>query len=132
MDPLSRVRLDVWLDVACLFKTRSEAQRACRGGKVDVNGLPAKPHRTIRIDDRIRISRPFGRKQTLVIRGLDERQRSKAQARELYEDTTPLPLPEEIELRRLERQWRASQRAAHSPNTRERRTLRRFKERGYR
>ena len=28
------VRLDVWLDVACLFKTRSEAQRACKLGKV--------------------------------------------------------------------------------------------------
>ncbi len=34
-DPL---RLDVWLDVACLFKTRSDAKRACEGGKVSVNG----------------------------------------------------------------------------------------------
>ena len=32
------VRLDVWLDVACLYRTRSEAQRACVGGKVEVNG----------------------------------------------------------------------------------------------
>jgi len=30
------MRLDVWLDVACLFKTRSEAKKACAGGKVDV------------------------------------------------------------------------------------------------
>ena len=30
------MRLDVWLDVACLFRTRSEAQKACRNGKVDV------------------------------------------------------------------------------------------------
>src|SRR5262249_8455489 len=28
-------RVDVWLDVACLFKTRSLAQAACRGGKVE-------------------------------------------------------------------------------------------------
>ena len=28
------LRLDVWLDVACLCKTRSEAQRAVKGGKV--------------------------------------------------------------------------------------------------
>ena len=34
---LDAVRLDVWLDVACLFRTRSEAQNACRGGKVTVN-----------------------------------------------------------------------------------------------
>ncbi len=45
--PLDAVRLDVWLDVACLFKTRSEAQKACRGGKVDVNGQSGKPHRAI-------------------------------------------------------------------------------------
>ena len=42
------IRLDVWLDVACLFKTRSEAKRACEGGKVDVNGQTARPNRLIR------------------------------------------------------------------------------------
>ena len=55
------VRLDVWLDVACLFKTRSEAQKACRGGKVDVNGQTAKPNRMIRRGDELSIGRPFGR-----------------------------------------------------------------------
>ncbi len=48
---MDSVRLDVWLDVACLFKTRSEAQKACNGGKVDVNGQKAKPHRLLRVDD---------------------------------------------------------------------------------
>ena len=38
------VRLDVWLDVACLFKTRSEAKRACEGGKVTVNGEIGRAH----------------------------------------------------------------------------------------
>ena len=45
------IRLDVWLDVACLFRTRSEAQKACRNGKVDVNGTTAKPHREVRVGD---------------------------------------------------------------------------------
>ena len=121
-------RLDVWLDVACLFKTRSEAQKACSGGKVDVNGATAKPHRNIKAGDAIVISRPFGRKQTLTVRGLAERHVPKGQARTLYEDTTPLPSPEEIELRRLERQWRASSRPVHAPNKRERRALRKLKE----
>ena len=121
-------RLDVWLDVACLFKTRSEAQKACSGGKVDVNGATAKPHRNIRPGDAIVISRPFGRKQTLMVRALAERHVPKAQARTLYEDTTPLPPPEEVELRRLERQWRASSRPTHTPNKRERRALRKLKE----
>ena len=47
----AEVRLDVWLDVACLFKTRSEAQKACNGWKVDVNGHPGKPHLVIHIWD---------------------------------------------------------------------------------
>jgi len=29
-DPAAGVRLDIWLDVACLFRTRSEAQKAGR------------------------------------------------------------------------------------------------------
>src|SRR5262245_10483289 len=55
------VRLDVWLDVACLFKTRSEAQRACNGGKIEVNGQRARPNRQLRVGDELLISRPFGR-----------------------------------------------------------------------
>ena len=39
-DDRDDVRLDVWLDVACVFRTRSEAQKACRGGKVEWE-LPA-------------------------------------------------------------------------------------------
>ena len=47
---MAGVRLDQWLDVACLFKTRSEAQKACRLGKVSVNGAgrqaaPRRPGR---------------------------------------------------------------------------------------
>lgn len=117
--------------MACLFRTRSEAQHACTGGKVDVNGLSAKPHRAIRAGDRIRIARPLGRKQTVVVLGLADRHLPRAEARALYEDTTPPPTPGEIALRRLERQWRASVRPPHTPNTRERRMLRKLKEGDY-
>ena len=71
-DSAGGVRLDVWLDVACLFKTRSEAQKACRGGKVDVNGQTAKPNRLLSAGDEIQIGRPFGRKQRVVVRGIAE------------------------------------------------------------
>jgi ribosome-associated heat shock protein Hsp15 len=123
---MSQVRLDVWLDVACLFRTRSEAQKACKGGKVEVNGQTAKPHREIRIGDGIRITRPAGRRQIIVVRGLAERHVSRTLARELYTDTTPPLSAEEIGLRRLERVFRASAQAhpGRSPNKRERRALR--------
>ena len=47
------VRLDVWLDVACIAKTRSQAKTWCDGGKVEVNGVSAKAHRVVRVGDRI-------------------------------------------------------------------------------
>jgi len=123
------VRLDVWLDIACLFKTRSEAQKACRGGKIDVNGQKVKPNRLLRVGDELRISRPYGREQRVVVRALTDRHVAKAAARQLYEDLTPAPAPEEVEMRRLERMYRAAMTPPRAPDKNARRALRQFKER---
>lgn len=123
------MRLDVWLDIACLFKTRSEAQKACRSGKVDVNGQTAKPHRELKAGDEIVVSRPLGRKQRVVVRAFAEQHVPKAEARELYTDLTPPPSLEEIEARRIERLTRPFRSpSAGTPDKRERRALRRMKE----
>ena len=119
------VRLDVWLDIACLFKTRSEAKRACEGGKVEVNGDHAKPHRAVREGDRIRISRPFGRHQDVIVRITLDQHVKKAEARVLYDDVTPQPTAEEIEMRRMERVYRAASQAVGTPDRRRRREIRR-------
>jgi ribosome-associated heat shock protein Hsp15 len=123
------VRLDVWLDVACLFRTRSEAQKACHGGKIHVNGQAAKSHRQIRLGDEIRITRPMGRRQLVVVRQLEERHVPRAEARNLYEDRTPPPSPEEVEARRLERVFRASMgvQPSRPPSKRERRAILKLK-----
>jgi ribosome-associated heat shock protein Hsp15 len=121
------VRLDLWLDVACLYKTRSEAHRACEGGKVEVNGQRSKAHRLVRVGDRIQLSRPYGRKQTLIVAGLADRHIAKAEAKGLYNDTTPPISEEELALRRLERVYRASLQRTHAPDKRERRALRKLK-----
>jgi ribosome-associated heat shock protein Hsp15 len=97
-------RLDVWLDVACVFPTRSQAKAACEGGKVDLNGARAKPHREVRTGDRIAVSGREGARRELVVRGLAEHSIPKAEARKLYEDVTPAPAPEVLEARRLDRQ----------------------------
>lgn len=126
-----RVRLDVWLDVACLFKTRSEAQRACRGGKVDVNAQRAKPHRTVQPGDRLAITRPQGRRQLVVVRSLADRHLPRAEARTLYEDVTPPLTDDEREMLRLGRVLGSPIRpaGAKAPDVRDRRALRRLKHR---
>lgn len=127
--PLEAVRLDVWLDVACLYKTRSEAQRECKSGRVAVNGQPAKPHRLVRPGDQLALSRPMGATQSVVILGLAERSIPRADARGLYEDRTPRPTPEELACRRADRVFRAAQVAAGRPDKHQRRAVRKL--RGY-
>jgi ribosome-associated heat shock protein Hsp15 len=117
------VRLDVWLDVACLYRTRSEAQRECKVGRVTVNGAVAKPHRELRVGDQLVISRPGGRKQLIVVRGLTDKHIAKAEARELYEDRTPAPTPDEVEARRLERLFRATHKPPQRPDRRSQRNV---------
>jgi ribosome-associated heat shock protein Hsp15 len=121
------VRLDTWLDVACLFKTRSEAQKACKLGKVIVNGAEAKPHRDVKVGDEIEIQRPLQRKQLITVLALADKHIARAEARALYEDRTPKPTPEEIEMRRIERIYRATTTPPKRPERDMRRTLRRLK-----
>lgn len=122
------MRLDVWLDVACLFRTRSEAQKAIHTGKVSVNGQVSKAHRVVRAGDELVIGRHFGRRQTVVVKGLADRHIARAEARLLYEDRTPPPTAAEMEMRRLERMYRAAVTPPTTPDKRARRALRRMKE----
>jgi ribosome-associated heat shock protein Hsp15 len=125
--PATTVRLDIWLDIACLYRTRSEAQKACQGGKVEVNGQSSKPHRQLRVGDELRLSRPFGRKQTVTVVAIADRHMPKAEARLLYQDTSPPLSEEEKDMRRIERIYRAGMQRSHTPDKRERRALRKLR-----
>jgi ribosome-associated heat shock protein Hsp15 len=123
-------RLDIWLDVACIFKTRSQAQTACQRGRVEVNGDRGKPHRAVRPGDTIRIKIPGGRRRIIEVLEIETTNVPKARARELYVDHTPPPTPEEIELRKMQRLSTPPRRVQGSgaPKKRERRDLRKMKE----
>ena len=123
-ESLKKVRLDVWLDVSCLFRTRSEAQKACKGGKIDVNGQKAKPQRNIRPEDVISITRVNSIKQQIVVKQLAEKHLPKAEARTLYSDTTPPLSKEEKEFRQILRRIGPTTTA---PDKRQRRQLRQLK-----
>jgi ribosome-associated heat shock protein Hsp15 len=97
------VRIDVWLDVACLARTRSQAKELCDGGKVEVNGQRAKAHSLVRPDDRIVLTLGPDHRREVVVRAVAERHVARAEARTLFEDVTPPPSAEELELRRMAR-----------------------------
>ncbi len=100
IDPVE-VRLDKWLQVARVFKTRSQATRACNLSRVRVNGQPAKPHKGLSVGDRIEVERGDWTR-ILVVRELRDKPVAKALAAELYEDLSP-PRPQLSELERLMR-----------------------------
>ena len=80
------MRVDKWLWVARLMKTRSAAAEAVTGGKVHLNGRAVKPSREVAPGDELEITRGAVR-QTVVVKGLAPRRGPAAEAALLYEET---------------------------------------------
>jgi len=91
------VRIDKWLQIARVFKTRSKATDACNLGRVLVNGFQVKPHRDLAVDDRIEVR--FGDwTRVIVVKELREKSVSKEIAATLFEDLSqPRPRLDRID-----------------------------------
>jgi len=122
----SSVRLDKWLWAARFFKTRSVAREAVSGGKVQLNGNRAKPGRTLKIGDELRIQRAL-EEFTINVVELSESRGPATVARTLYEESEENRIKREklAEERRLVREQNAMH--ERSPDKRQRRNLMRFK-----
>ncbi len=120
------VRLDKWLWAARFFKTRRLATEAIKGGKVDVDGVRAKPAREVHVGQEIRVTKGAYVFE-VTVEALSDKRGPAPQARELYTES-------EESVRRRER-VRTEQRAAaaampqvqHRPDRRDRRRLAAFK-----
>jgi ribosome-associated heat shock protein Hsp15 len=121
------VRLDKWLQVARMFKTRTQATHACDLGRVRVNGQPAKPHRLLIPGDRVELQQGEW-ERILTVRELRDRPVPKAEAAALYEDLSP-PRPVADPIRRLLRRPPVVREAgAGRPTKKDRRDIDRWEE----
>jgi ribosome-associated heat shock protein Hsp15 len=121
------VRLDKWLHVACVFKTRTQATHAVDLNRVRVNGQPAKPHRNLVPGDRIEVEQGEWTR-VLVVKELREKPVSKEEARTPYEDLSP-PRPESDPLKRLlMRPPALREKGAGRPTKKERRDMEKWGE----
>lgn len=85
-DSESGQRLDKWLWISRLYRTRTLATDSVNGGKVRVNGQPAKPARAVRPGDEISLLRG-DHPMTVVVRGMAARRVSAKDVPALYEET---------------------------------------------
>ena len=116
-------RVDQWLWSIRLYKTRSLATDACRGGHVKVNGRAAKPATAVRIGDRVE-AHAHGRERVFeVVRPIDKRVGPPV-AVECYVDHSPPVPPREEEDLFLVRDMGTGR-----PTKRDRRQLDRFRSR---
>lgn len=124
------IRIDKWLWAARFFKTRSLAAQALSGGKVEINGVRAKPSRIVRAGDKLCVRRgPY--EWIVVVKELSHLRGPAPQAQRLYEETE-----ESMRHRQaIATQWQLERppefAAPGRPTKRDRRAISRFTKRGW-
>jgi len=83
---MDAVRIDKWLWAARFFKTRALASRACDLGRIQSNGVKAKPARDVHAGDKLHIENEGGTFEVVVLQ-LSEIRGPAAQAQTLYSET---------------------------------------------
>jgi len=120
------IRIDKWLWAARLFKTRSIAADAIKGGKVKVDDNPVKPSREVKEGDIIQVQ--VGQLHKVVeVKTVVKNRVSPKQVPEVYNDLTPKEEYERIEfMNAYKAEWR--DRGAGRPTKKERRMIERLKD----
>jgi len=123
---MSHVRLDKWLWAVRLYKTRSQATEACKGGKIKISGNNAKASREVNEGDKIEIHSGGIIKKVRVKKAVKNRV-SAALVPGLMEDLTPA---EELEKQQMIRQLNYEKRShgLGRPTKKDRRILNRLKD----
>ncbi|HHL57342.1 MAG: RNA-binding S4 domain-containing protein [Bacteroidetes bacterium] len=120
------MRIDKWLWAVRLFKTRTQASDACKGGKIKIAGQNAKPSREIKKGDEIEVQLAAIRKKVRVKELLKNRVAAKL-VDDYLEDLTS---PEEYEKLEMMKQlnYERRERGKGRPTKKERRTITKLKD----
>jgi ribosome-associated heat shock protein Hsp15 len=122
---METVRIDKWLWAVRVFKTRSQATEACRGGKVRMEGQNVKPSREVKEGDEIEIQLGIIKKSLRVAKAAKNRVSAKL-VPELAEDLTPADEYEKLDMMR-QLNYERRERGAGRPTKKERREIGRLK-----
>lgn len=117
------MRIDQWVWAVRLYKTRSQATAACRGGHVRLNGSAVKAATRVRVGDRVHV-RAGGRQWDLEVERLVDKRVGAPVAATCYTDHSPPPPPEQTEPRAM---FAVRDRGSGRPTKRERRQIDRLR-----
>ena len=84
---MKHARLDKWLWAVRVYKTRSDAAKACRSSAVRLNETIAKPSAKVRIGDAV-VARTKALTRNLHVKGLTEKRVGAALVPDFLEDKT--------------------------------------------
>jgi len=123
------IRLDKWLKLSRLLKTRTLASKACEDGKVKVNNVRSKPSRLIKIGDEIKL-KMRSQYHTFDVLDIVYKSISNKDAQNLYREHE-VHIPEESkELYQLLQQWEVEDKRKYKgrPTKKERRNIDKFRD----
>ena len=120
---METARVDRWLWAVRLFKTRTAASEACRGGHVRINDVRVKPSAPVKVGDTIR-TRTGDRDRIVVVTTVIEHRVGAPTAQTCFEDNSPPPPPREAWL-----QVALRDRGSGRPSKRDRRQLEQVRQR---
>ena len=129
-DTNEAIRIDKWLWTARFFKTRSVAAEAVTGGKVQINGVRAKPSRTVRSGDSLNIRHgPY--EWTVIVKAVAKLRGPALQARLLYQETEESARKREAAIAQLKLERPPGFCHSGRPSKKDRRAITRFTKRDW-
>ena len=120
--PAQGVRLDKWLWAARFYKTRNIAREMIAGGKVDYNGVRAKPSRTVETGALVRLIKGSVRMEVEILK-ISEVRGPASVAQELYRETEESKISREKQIAQLKVKALLSPHPDTKPSKKERRQL---------
>ena len=93
-------RIDKWLWVARIFKTRSIAADACKNSRVTIGGVGVKPSHMVKVGEVVAVKKPPVTYSFKILKTIEQRVGAKLLP-EIYENVTPPDQYELLEMNRI-------------------------------
>jgi ribosome-associated heat shock protein Hsp15 len=127
MEEHHKLRIDIWLHCARLFKSRTQATDACRDSRIMINEKFVDASHTVTEGDRvkIRVSGMYREYHVLEVANINL---SKKEAPRMYEETTSLDTIEKFrQVSEAKQIWRDNKADGPRPTKKIRRDMEKFR-----